>query len=231
MKLICDSLTCERGGRRVFENVTFQISSGEALIVRGPNGVGKSSLLRVIAGLVAVRSGKMALEGGIEDRTVPEHCHYFGHLDALKPSLTALENLSFWRSFYEPVELAGFSSDATLGASEALETLEIGHTAHLPAAFLSAGQRRRLSLARLLVVPRPIWIMDEPSSALDAASERTLLGLMASHINGGGIIIAATHLPLDLPNTKYLEFSRGDGRDDEGLAEDYDGFGDSGDFL
>ncbi|WP_310621884.1 heme ABC exporter ATP-binding protein CcmA [Flexibacterium corallicola] len=223
MKLSCNNLTCDRGGRRVFHKISLHVETGEALIVRGPNGSGKSSLLRVIAGFVGKAGGEIALEGGDKERSVPEHCHYFGHQDALKPALSVQENLSFWQQFYEPVPYETGNKNTTLSIEEALDTLGILHTAQLPAGFLSAGQKRRLSLARLLVVSRPIWIMDEPSAALDAASEKVLLGLMAEHLNKGGLLLAATHLPLDLPNTHFLDIASSDSLEDEDARSDDQG--------
>lgn len=205
LKLICQNLACDRGGRRVLSHVGFEVSSSEALIVQGPNGVGKSSLLRVVAGLVAKAHGTIELDGGTAERSVAEHSHYFGHLDALKPVQTVLENLSFWRSFFEPANFGENKARESMSEMDALETLGIAHTSSLPAGYLSAGQRRRLSLARLLVVPRPIWLLDEPTSALDKASEEVLLGLIADHIYAGGLVMAATHLPLNLPNTRFLQ--------------------------
>ncbi|WP_082735693.1 heme ABC exporter ATP-binding protein CcmA [Polycladidibacter stylochi] len=198
--LDCQNASCERGGRRVLSNVSFSLESHQALIIRGPNGVGKSSLLRTLAGLVSLASGKIEIHGGVAERNVAEHAHYFGHLDALKPALTVIENLQFWRSFYEGVAYPVPAGPLPMQVEGALDALGIGHTAHLPAAYLSAGQRRRLSLARLLVVPRPLWLLDEPTSALDAASEETLVSLVNSHIKHGGMVVAATHLPLQLDN-------------------------------
>lgn len=207
LKLVCKDLACDRGGRRVLSHVEFEVSAGEALIVQGPNGVGKSSLLRAIAGFVAKAHGSIEVAGSMEERGVAEHAHYFGHLDGLKPSQSVLENLSFWKSFYEPVPYGEAHGREGLSELAALDTLGIAHTVSLPAAYLSAGQRRRLALARLLVVPRPIWLLDEPTSALDKASEEVLLGLIANHIHDSGLVVAATHLPLNLPNTKYLSLS------------------------
>lgn len=201
MRLIVDNLDCERGGRRVLRGVSLEVAAGEALVVSGPNGVGKSSLIRVIAGLVAESGGSVRLEGGEPDLAVAEHCHYFGHLDTLKPALSVRENLAFWTSFLAP---AGRVPPAAADAEAALDLLGIAHTAALPAATLSAGQRRRLALARLLVVPRPVWLLDEPTAALDAASEARLTGLMADHLAAGGLILAATHQPLDLPRMRRL---------------------------
>lgn len=190
-------LGCERGGRQVFTGVAFRVARGGALLITGPNGAGKSSLLRTIAGLVRAARGEIRLEGGDPDLGVGRQCHYFGHQDALKPSLTVAENLEFWRVYNRPTGLETI---------DALDTVGIGHLADLPAAYLSAGQRRRLALSRLLVSHRPVWLLDEPQSALDAASEARLAELMRAHRAIGGIIVAATHQPLllDAPDTLRL---------------------------
>jgi len=172
-------------------------------VVTGANGIGKSSLLRTLAGLVPLAGGTLHLENGEADRPFFEHAHYFGHQNAVKPALTVLENLVFWRSFTAGVDAHPFHGPSD-SPEEALTTLGIGHTAHLPAGYLSAGQTRRLALARLLVTPRPVWLMDEPTSALDTASEAQLLGLMNAHLEAGGMIVTATHTKLGLTNTREL---------------------------
>ena len=172
-------------------------------MVTGPNGDGKSSLLRTLAGLVSLMEGTLRLEGGETDLTPFEHTHYFGHQDSVKPALSVQENLAFWRDFSAPAKPNTFES-GTIRPMEALDLLGIDHTARLPAAYLSAGQKRRLSLARLLVTPRPIWLMDEPTSALDTKSEATLLDLMNTHLALGGMIITATHTPLALTPMRKL---------------------------
>ena len=155
----------------------------------GPNGSGKSSLLRLVAGLLRPSAGRIELRGGEVERTVPEQAHYLGHLDALKPSLTVAENLGFW---------TGYFGDRAGPPDEALAAVGLGTLGDLPAAYLSAGQRRRLSLARLIAVPRPIWLLDEPTSALDAAGQQRLAELMREHLTTGGMILAATHGPLGI---------------------------------
>ena len=160
MQLTGDNLACSRGGREVFAGLNFSLSGGEALVVTGRNGAGKSSLLRMIAGLVHVAAGRLALEGGEPEATIAEQAHYLGHQDAVKPSLTVGENLQFWARY---LGAGGQTIDA------ALEAVGLAPLADLPAAYLSAGQRRRLSIARLVAVQRPLWLLDEPTSALDVA--------------------------------------------------------------
>jgi heme exporter protein A len=190
MRLSGRGIRCVRGGREVFSGLDFEAASGEALAVVGPNGSGKTSLLRLIAGLLAPAEGSIALEGGESELTLSEQSHYLGHRDALKPALSVLENLKFWRDF-----LGGATSDP----AENLATVELDHAAHLPAAFLSAGQRRRLSIARLLTVRRPVWLLDEPTNALDTSGQKLFASLMADHLSSRGLIIAATHTPLGIP--------------------------------
>jgi heme exporter protein A len=189
MRLSGSGVRCVRSGRDVFSGLDFEASSGEALAVIGANGSGKTSLLRMIAGLLVTAGGSIGLEGGDSELTLPEQAHYLGHRDALKPALSVLENLSFWRDF-----LGGEASDAR----ESLAAVGLDHAVSLPAAYLSAGQRRRLSIARLLTVRRPIWLLDEPTNALDVAGQSMFAGLMSDHLAQGGLIIAATHAPLGI---------------------------------
>jgi len=178
-----------RGGREVFSGLDFDASAGEALEVTGANGSGKTSLLRLIAGLLTMSGGSIGLEGGETELTLPEQAHYLGHRDALKPALSVTENLAFWRDF-----LGGEASDVGIS----LATVGLDHAVHLPAAYLSAGQRRRLSIARLLAVRRPVWLLDEPTNALDAAGQTMFATLMGDHLSRGGLIVAATHAPLGI---------------------------------
>ncbi len=161
----------------------------------GRNGAGKSSLLRMIAGLVRIAAGQLILEGGDPDIPIAEQAHYLGHQDAMKPSLTVDENLQFWTGFL----------GASRNAKSALEAVDLAPLADLPAAYLSAGQRRRLSIARLVAVPRPIWLLDEPTSSLDTPSQARLAELMRDHLHAGGMIIAATHGAIGLERARELK--------------------------
>lgn len=199
MRLSGTDLTCRRGDRDIFAGLNFSVASGEALMVSGRNGAGKSSLLRMVVGLVAIAHGSLDLEGGDRDLTIGEQAHYLGHQDALKPSLSVAENLEFWASFLGPAIPSRGAALAAVG----LDTL-----ADLPAGYLSAGQRRRLSLARLLAVKRPIWLLDEPASTLDAAGQRRLRDFMRSHLAAGGLIIAATHAALGIEGAQELRLDQ-----------------------
>jgi len=194
MQLSGKNLTCNRGGREVFTGVNFDLSAGEALLVTGRNGAGKSSLLRMIAGLIRISTGRLALTGGETDATLTEQAHYLGHQDTAKPALTVAENIQFW------VRYLGHNR----GIDVALEAVDLASLADLPAAYLSAGQKRRLSIARLVAVQRPIWLLDEPTSALDAPSQKRLADLMRSHLAGGGMIVAAAHGPIGLERAREL---------------------------
>jgi heme exporter protein A len=178
----------------VFSGLSFAVGAGEALVVSGPNGVGKSSLLRVIAGLVRRTGGELELEGGDPELTIGEQAHYLGHQDALKPSLSVAENLTFWSRYLGSGQ----------APSAALAAVGLDGIADLPAGYLSAGQRRRLSIARLIAVDRPLWLLDEPTSALDAAAQAHLAGFMARHLAGGGLILAAAHGPIGLAAAQEL---------------------------
>ncbi len=194
MRLEAKGLGCVRGGRQVFSAVNFVVDRGEVLLVSGRNGAGKSSLLRIIAGLLRPADGLLRLTGGDSDKTVGEQAHYLGHQDALKPSLTVAENLMFWVRYFG---VAG-------GAESALAACGLLGIAELPASYLSAGQRRRLSLARLLAVPRPIWLLDEPAAALDREAQDRLTTIMSDHVASGGIIVAVAHGSIGLQVARAL---------------------------
>jgi heme exporter protein A len=199
MRLSGSDLTCRRGGREVFTGVGFSLAAGEGLAIRGRNGAGKSSLLRMVAGLVRVAAGAIMLDGGDPELSLGEQAHYLGHQDALKPSLSVAENLRFWADFLG-------RRDAAIG--EPLKATGLDALADLPAAYLSAGQRRRLSVARLLAVERPIWLLDEPASTLDAAAQDRLGEIMQAHLKAGGLLLAATHAPLALSGSRELWLDR-----------------------
>lgn len=196
MRLIAENLGGERGGETVFSGIEFALDRGEALVVTGPNGAGKSTLLRVIAGLLPPAEGKVKVEGGGDEfPSVASASHYLGHLNAMKTALSVEENLGFWRAF---------QGETGLSVGQALETVGLDGLGHLPFGYLSTGQRRRASIAKLLVSRRPVWLLDEPTAGLDKASEERFAGLMRGHCREGGIIVAATHLPLGLEGAKTL---------------------------
>jgi heme exporter protein A len=197
MRVSGHRLGCVRGGREVFCDLDFSVAGGEALMLTGRNGAGKTTLLRLIAGLLMPAAGRIEVDGGDPELSLAEQAHYLGHRDALKPSLSVAENLDFWAAYL------GDKAEA-VSRDAALTAVGLGDLAHLPAGYLSAGQRRRLSIARLLAAPRPIWLLDEPTAALDVAAQARLADLMRAHLSGGGAIIAATHGPLGLEGVKEL---------------------------
>lgn len=188
MRLVVENLACRRGVRTLFAGLGFTLEAGRALIVTGPNGTGKSSLLRILAGLARPEAGLLRLEGAPEPEDFTEETHYLGHLDAHKGALSAQENLAFWRAML---------GRPALTVGEAMEAVGLGGLERLPVAVLSAGQKRRLALARLLVAQRPLWLLDEPTTALDAAAQARFAELARAHVAAGGLIVAATHAPLD----------------------------------
>jgi heme exporter protein A len=194
-------LACVRGGRSVFSSLSFRLEPGRLLAVTGPNGAGKSSLLRLLAGLLRPAAGRIRFEGGDEDASV---IHYLGHADALKPALTLRETLRFWGAIYRQQGRVALDDDI----DEAAETAGIGHALDLPVSVLSAGQRRRAALARLLLAPRPLWLLDEPTSSLDSDGQTLLGRLMEHHIARGGLIVAATHQAMPLAAHATLDLGR-----------------------
>ena len=196
MLLSAQKISVDRAGRRIVDSVDFTLSDGEAVIVAGPNGAGKSTLLRAIAGLLPLAGGALTLDGEAEE--IPQALHYVGHSEGMKPSLTVRENLDFWGAF--------LARDGARGRSpqEALAAFGLAHVLDIPAAYLSAGQKRRAALARLLVAPRPIWLLDEPTTALDVRSQDALAKIMAEHRAGGGMVMAATHAPVGLEGAAEL---------------------------
>jgi heme exporter protein A len=180
--LTIDGLALRRGERLLFDRLAFALAPGEALFVRGPNGAGKTSLLLAIAGILRPEAGTIAF-GGDPEIAPSTRMQLLGHQSGLKPRLTVTENLKFWAALY-----AGAG-----GIAAALDEVGLGHAAALPAGYLSAGQLRRLGLARLLVAPRPLWLLDEPTASLDAEGERLVARLLQRHLDAGGLAVVATH--------------------------------------
>lgn len=200
MRLVAEGLSAKRGEDLIFQDISFEIASGEALVVKGPNGSGKSTLLRVLAGLLPAESGMakfLAAAHPIE--RVGEAAHYLGHRNAMKRELTVAENLAFWKAFF-----GDFAGGQGVTVDAAVEAVGLGGIAHLPFGYLSAGQQRRMAMAKLLVAWRPVWILDEPTAALDVAAEEMFSGLVMAHLARGGLTIAATHQPLGLAGAGEL---------------------------
>ena len=198
--LTVDRLAAERAGRPIFAELSFTVRAGEAVAIVGRNGAGKSTLLRVLAGLLPPAAGRATLDPpdpDDPDTPVAERAHYLGHADALKPALTPLEHLGFVAA------LLGRDAPPAM-PREALARVALSHAADLPCGYLSAGQRRRVALARLLVARRPLWLLDEPATALDVASQGVLVEVMREHLGGGGLVVAATHGPLGLAGTRDI---------------------------
>lgn len=196
MKLVGENLTCERGERIVFKGVNFAVDAGELLVLKGPNGAGKTSLLRLIAGLIEPAAGHLELTGSHEELSIGQQSHFVAHQSAVKPSLTVRENLAFWSDF-----LGGGDIEASLDAF-ALRPL-----ADYSAALLSAGQLRRLTLSRLNLVARGLWLLDEPTVGLDENSTANLRSAMQDQLDRGGLIIATTHVDLGMRKARTFDFA------------------------
>lgn len=194
-------LICVRGERCVFAGLNFSLGQGEALLLTGPNGSGKSSLLRLMAGLLRPAKGQIAWNGEniIEDpETHNGRLHYVGHQDAIKPVLSAEENLCFWAALR--------TSEPKLDL--ALQSFGIGHLSKAPGKFLSAGQKRRAGLARIIAAHAPLWLLDEPATALDAAAIKSLEAIIVKHRESGGMVVASTHAPLAIASAKTLDLAK-----------------------
>jgi heme exporter protein A len=204
--LTAEALACRRGGRLVFAGVSFRLSPGGALVVTGANGSGKSSLLRLLAGLLMPAAGRILWGAAPTAADLPAHrarLHYIGHQDALKPAMTPREMLSFWAA------LCGLPPAQRVSRCEqALAAFVLEAIADWPCRWLSAGQRRRVALARLLAAPASLWLLDEPTSALDDDSQVRLEQAIAAHCAGGGMVILATHSPIALDAHATLALDR-----------------------
>lgn len=194
-------LVCVRGERTVFRGLDFQIKPGGALILIGPNGAGKSSLLRMMAGLLRPYEGQILWDDQDAFDDIDDHgakLHYVGHHDAVKPVLSANENIRFWS------ELRG--AEAT-GVERGLATFDIEHLYDVPGRFLSAGQKRRVNLARIIAAPAPLWLLDEPTTALDKATIKRLERAIQAHRDAGGMVVLSTHADIVMPGAKVLDVS------------------------
>jgi heme exporter protein A len=196
MRIVAENLGGARGGRAIFSGISFDLGEGESLLLTGPNGAGKSTLLRIIAGLLEPDEGSVGLRDGNETwPDISAASHFLSTENAMKTALTVTENLAFWQEFL---------GEPHLEIDEALEMVGLHATRGLPFGYLSTGQRRRISIARLLVSYRPVWLLDEPTAGLDKASEKQFADLMRVHLEDGGLIIAATHLPLGLEGAREI---------------------------
>jgi heme exporter protein A len=195
LTLSAERVSVDRGARSIIQDLSFRVAPGELLLLTGPNGAGKTTLIRAMAGLIGLATGSFTLSTAAPDTPLAEHCHYVGHANGVKATLTAAENLSFWADF-----LGGEAADVT----HALDVMALAPLATIPAAYLSAGQKRRLGLARLLVARRAVWLLDEPTVSLDTASVRLLAGAIEAHLASGGLAVAATHIPLGVAGAREL---------------------------
>ncbi len=196
MRLCAENLSLERGGRQLFANLSFEINDGAALVIKGSNGAGKSSLLRAIAGFLPFSEGRLRHEGGGAPSELGEQTHYVGHADSLRTALTAGENLAFWAQM-----LGGKVSSVR----PALGRLGLSHVFDFPVRALSAGQKRRVALGRLLLSYRAIWLLDEPTTGLDVGGQALLADIMQDHLSRGGLIVVATHIPLGIVATRQIQ--------------------------
>lgn len=200
LRLTVENLSARRGEELIFQDISFIVEEGNALCVKGPNGAGKTTLLRVVAGLLPIETGSIHLRGPQSETGTPgEACHYLGHRNAMKRELTVRENLAFWKS-----NLGDSPGGTGIGPEAAVEAVGLTGLSHIPFGYLSAGQQRRIAMAKLLVAHRPVWILDEPTAALDTGAEAMFAGLVTRHLQSGGIAVAATHQPLDIAGMAEL---------------------------
>ena len=203
MRLVAENLSAKRGESYIFQGLSFEVAKSTALVVTGANGSGKSTLLRVVAGLLAPDAGQVR----ISDTTASvmrasEACHYLGHRNAMKRELTVRENLIFWQSY-----MGNFGEGLGISIEEATEQVGLAGISHLPFGYLSAGQQRRMAIAKLLVAWRPVWLLDEPTAALDVSADDMFAGLVKAHLSAGGLVVAATHQPIGINDFTELKMT------------------------
>lgn len=208
MQLIAEQLVIERGGRTIIDRLSFAVSSGEALLLTGPNGAGKTTLLRGLAGFLPLHSGSVRHDGGDPDKSLSEQAHVIGHANAVKPTLTVRENVVFWARYLMD------DDEVENRVARALTHFQLDDLEDYPAGYLSAGQKRRLGLARVVAAIRPIWLLDEPTVSLDTVSVGLLAAAVNDHTKNGGMVIAATHLPLGIERAKELKLTPSSGHID-----------------
>ena len=201
VQLIAEDLVIDRGARRIIDGLSFAVRVGEALVLTGANGAGKTTLLRTLAGFIRPFRGTIRLDGGDKELTVGEQAHVVGHMNAVKSSLSVVENVRFWNAYLDTQEASADRVEA------ALRHFGLEDLGEFPAAYLSAGQKRRLGLARLLVAHRPVWLLDEPTASLDTASSERLVSAVNDHTKSGGLAVIATHLPLPLERARTLDLA------------------------
>jgi heme exporter protein A len=212
-RLVVNGLACEKGERLLFKDLSFTVAAGAALVITGPNGTGKTSLLRILAGLSPSPAGSVQLkaqnaENRNSDILLTEQVHFLGSRDGLKAAMTPREHCQYWQAFYTKADHA---QDTEILIADMLTRLHLLKQADIPTGALSSGQRRRLALGRLLLAPRPVWLLDEPMNALDPAMRETFMAkAMTGHMQAGGIIVASTHIPLGIKAMQELHFTGDD---------------------
>lgn len=197
IKINCQGLSCVRGGRRVYSQLNFKVSSGQMLVLRGGNGCGKSTLLRQVAGFLPVYDGTITLNHAADEILLEDNIHYAGHLSGVKPYLSVSENLLLWSQLFE----------GTSDLDQALLFWGLTALKDTPARLLSEGQKRRVGLARLMLAPRQVWLLDEPNVGLDAENLARLDDAISKHLNMGGMVLMASHVAVNVEHSVELDMS------------------------